>query len=184
MILCPQTICKTNDCLISKCDSWDCADWINLCITIVFFLLGLAIIFWLKPRLIIPKSRIIVDRGSRNGNLKVTIKNKGFFDVNNIKVECCLLLSDGSTLHLKPDYEEFLIVRSKWKMFLFIPYWYNSTIDNARVFQFNEYHPSALVYTRHIPLSTRLSDGNHKIRFRIHAQHSFSGFGKSFEQIF
>ncbi|MEY3238327.1 MAG: hypothetical protein RI883_2428 [Bacteroidota bacterium] len=205
--------CKSHidNCLIEKCTAWTCADSISLWASFGFFILSLLIIYLLKPKLRIvgfkalheedlskkessnnlspeikekiPESNDSIENGSNEkiiGDkigmipvLKISVSNRGFFDANNVKIEACFIDKSGQTFHILPDFSEFLIIPSSL-----------NKDKNTRVFKFYSLHPSTIKMLSPDKDFQFFINNINKIRVRVHAQHSFSGFGKSFEQIF
>lgn len=127
----------------------------------------------------------IFNNNSKDANrpkIKITVRNNGKFNANNIKIEACFMNKENQTFHLISDLESFVILPSNYKWFLFIPY-KSLRKDSQRVFQIREFHPSAFQYLEKRNLNYFI-EGEYSLRVRIHAEHSFSGFGQSFEQIF
>lgn len=100
--------------------------------------------------------------------LKIPVRNcsKSFSAVN-IKIEVAFIDRNEKTYHLLLDRQEFIILPKKTK----------------RTFQATQFTD----FTRDISNYTDISSLNNelfKLRVRIHANHEFTGFGKSFERVF
>jgi len=99
----------------------------------------------------------MIDRDIEQGTIPIKVKNEKFCsDAINLNIEVCSVSSDDTTKHLKIDKDDFIILATK-QCRIFKAYW---TFDNPE----------------------KLEEGY--LRIRVHATHSYSGFGKAFEQKF
>ena len=156
----------------------------NLCFWISTFVVPTLTYFsirLLRPRLKINKSQINKDE------LKIEILNKSkVFDVNNLRIEICVFNSkERTTYHFDPDHFDFLILPCSGIL---------NQKDNSKTFVSRRASESALILLRqNNPIITpelgfshliEMLNDSSKIRVRCHAYNSFSGLGKSFEEIF
>lgn len=163
-------------------DCFDICFWIS---TIIVPFLTYLVIQKLRPWLNISALSI------SDKCIKVKVSNKSyFFDANNIRIEICIFnKAEGFTFHFEPDHTDFLILPCH-------SFFRNK--DNTKTFASRKIAESALIIlneeneegnddydkiTGFDELLKMLNDG-YKVRVRCHAYHSFSGLGKSFEQIF
>lgn len=108
--------------------------------------------------------------------IKINIKNKmSYFGVNNVQIEAAFFNNKNQTFHLDFDRASFLIIRSK----------------DERTFQamnLNEFAIRVSCYSSLDKMIECINSGENKrsytFRVRVHAEHSFTGFGKSFEKVF
>ena len=158
--------CFTNiiDFFIKNIDSITISVFSSLLVTVVW-------IFYFRPCLEIESVKNgINDFG--NPYIRVNVINRQcFFDAVNLNMEICIIENEKYTYHLDIDKKDFLILPRK----------------KNRVFQSYDLAESAKQYFKKdfnsfIKEIVKLE--NNKIRVRIHANHSFTGFGKGFERIF
>ena len=167
-------------CLSIECSCFNLCFWIST--FIVPFIVYL-VLQKLRPRLKISKLEV------KSDSIKVTVTNQSrLFFAHNLRVEMCLYNdNEGYTYHLKPDHDAFLILPSRG--------WFKKR-DNAKVFVSREASYSAKEILKRESgneeltpkeafdlLIQKLAKG-YKIRFRCHAEHSLTGLGRSFEQVF
>lgn len=147
-------------------------DWIMLVTTIVMTLGWPIILFRLKPNLDIESVDKNVD------TLKIKVKNIGCFDALNLRIEACYIPTGTDfTCHFETDKVDFLILPKKNK----------NTQICSRDFKINSVSESTKnfeICRKYDELLKKLVNKQGIIRVRVHAYHSFSGFGKAFEQIF
>ena len=115
---------------------------------------GIVTFVWI----IILKPRIVIENeGIENGKFRIKVINKQcFYSVSNIKIEVCKITNEEKTKQLLKD-EHLFLKHGKDKIF------------KAEVSQQDEHD---------------FKDNNVNIRVHVFANHSFSGFGKEYEQIY
>lgn len=171
-------MCKNYLCFYVEC--------FNPCFWISTFLVPIItylVIQGLRPRLSISALEKQPDC------IKISIINKSlFFDANNLRIEVCVFnKNEGFTYHFEPDHPEFLILPAQGIIF---------KRDNTKKFVCRKASNSAMYHLKLEADNGNLTDEegfqmlmdktkhNYKIRVRCHAYHSFSGLGKSFENVF
>ena len=136
---------------------------IGVFVTIVWQL----ILYLLRPNLKIEKAT------KEANTLRITVKNHGCFDAVNLRIEACCIHSD-KTYHFEIDKEDFLILPKRNR---------NARIC-TRTFKIDTISKSAKKYADYPTVLNWLEEQQDDFRIRLHAYHSFSGFGKAFEQYF
>jgi hypothetical protein len=146
-------------------------DWIIVGLSfigsIIWSCIWSLILYSLRPKLVVQKVEITGDN-----HIKIDVKNRSkCYDAVNINVEACIVTSSNQTYHLDIDRADFIILPKK---------------DN-RVFQSYNLAQSAKEYYKgdfSSFVKTKIKDKNTIFRVRVYANHSFSGFGKAFENKF
>lgn len=134
------------------------------------------ILYILKPNIKITSADLDKTSTKKESVLKIKVKNKGCSDAVNLKFEVCIVTELGSTYHLSSDRDEFLI----------LPASKNNDVA-SRDFKIRGLSDSASHYgTDYESLISNLTKNGSplSLRVRVHACHSYSGFGKAFEQNF
>ena len=156
-----------NNCII------DCKDWIILIIGFGFSIFWALLIYSLRPNIKIGLPEISeIDKKS----ILVPIENlSSISKVTRILIEVAVIDDDKFTYHLKTDIKEFAFIPCKKK-----------GRDSTRVFKAfvpSDYLSEILNYN-YEKVVELLKKPKAKLRVRIHASHSFSGLGKTFENNF
>lgn len=145
---------------------------IGLGISILIGVLPYFVIYSLKPKLKIDSICVC------NRTIKIKVLNIGKFDAFNLRIEVCAYdAKEKQTFHFKLDQSDFLILPSKRR---------NS--DNSKIFNTVGISSSAEPFIEGNTQEEKLDrliryiNNGFKVRVRIHAYHSFSGLGKSFEK--
>jgi hypothetical protein len=148
-------------------------DWMMLGLSLLGSLLITAlwsrIIYAIKPKLGIDKVIIVNDEEKPRIKIKVT-NNRHRSAAINIRIEVCVLIGKY-TYHLDIDKSEFIMLPKK----------------EDRSFQSYELANSAKEYYKknfNTFIEEMIKNTNSKLRVRVYAAHSFSGFGKAFETFF
>ena len=163
-----------------------CADCFNICFWLEILIVP-AIVYFITQRLR-PKIKILTPQID-NDNLRVPVENLSkFFDAHNLRIEICAYhRGSGYTYHFEPYHIDFLILPHKG---------YCQDVDNEKTFKSYsaavsacrlleiDFNNANAGFAELIALTKLQGDKNYCIRVRCHACHSFSGLGKSFEQIF
>ena len=151
----------------------DCKDWIILIIGFGFSIFWALLIYSLRPKIKIGLPEIsTVD----NKSISIPVSNlSSISKVTRLLIEVAVIENDKFTYHLKTDIQEFAFLPSKKK-----------GEDAKRVFKAfvpSDYLSEILNYDYEKVVEI-LKNPKTKLRVRIHASHSFSGLGKSFENHF
>lgn len=168
-----QLCCTTENC-------FNICFWIS---TLVAPVITYFIIQGLRPRL------KITSQITKNECVKIKVLNKScFFYANNLRIEVCVFKKEiGHTYHFETDHCEFLILPNKG---------FFCKRDNSKTFVATKAAESAMPHLEREENNNNLTkeqgaailisklDEAYKLRVRCHAYHSFSGLGKSFEEVF
>lgn len=145
-----------------------CKDWIILLIGFVLTLLWAVFIFKLKPQLIVKPP--VIEKHPKL-YLKIPVENIGFFsNANDIKIEAAVVENDF-TYHFELDFKDFVMIPKK------------SFGDPEKIFKAikpNEITQELYGLTLNTLIEKAVKPDN-TLRIRIHANHSWTGLGKSFE---
>ena len=145
-----------------------CKDWIILLIGFLFTLLWGVFIFKLKPQLIV-KSPVVENQPKLH--LKIPVENIGFFsNANDIKIEAAVV-EVNFTYHFELDFKDYVMIPKK------------SFGDPEKIFKAikpNEITQELYGLTMNA-LMEKARKPDNTLRIRIHANHSWTGLGKSFE---
>ncbi|HQC04662.1 MAG TPA: hypothetical protein PLB75_04175, partial [Paludibacteraceae bacterium] len=146
------------------------------CPSIYIFILSVAasgcwamLLCSLRPYL---KIEIVSDK-SNNYKIYVKVINNGCSDAVNLRIEAAFVKKDEKkdiTYHLKPNMEDFLILPSKY---------HSISEEYFRIFSITDKKGK-----RFENATGCITEKLGILRIRVHAYHSFSGFGKAFEQKF
>lgn len=148
-------------------------DWFILSFGVFFTLIWPFVLYFLKPGLKIEALEI---RDFFGECLSVTIKNIRNSKAVNLHVEMCAL--DGNeTYHFQLDRSEFIILPKPRR---------NSTAHERgfKSYELTEFTQRYFNGTFHEFMELIQNQPGIKVRVRVHANHSYSGFGKAFEQSF
>jgi len=137
---------------------------LSVCWTIIFLIF--------KPKLQIISAELI------DGEIKIGVMNEGRFHAVNLKLEVCIV-NEKFTYHFEIDRQDFLMLPPKKNKYI-------ANTSYKRYFKINDLAKSALKYSDYQTQINSLinSDGDIRLRVRLHANHEYSGFGKAFEQCF
>jgi len=151
----------------------DCKDWLILLISFGFSVFWALLIYCLRPKIKIGLPEISeIDKKS----ILVPIENlSSISKVTRLLIEVAVIDNDGFTYHLKTDIQEFAFLQCKKKD--------GDSIRNFKAYSSSDYLSDTLK-CNYEKVFNLLKDPKAKIRVRIHASHSFSGLGKSFEKQF
>lgn len=145
-----------------------CKDWIILLLGFLITVLWAVFIFNLKPQLVVNSP--IIDENPKL-HLKIPVQNIGVFsNANDIKIEAAVL-EGGFTYHFELDFKEYVMIPKR------------SFGDSEKTFKAikpNEITKELYGLTMAILIEMAKKSEN-KLRIRIHANHSWTGLGKSFE---
>ncbi|MEY4522043.1 MAG: hypothetical protein RIT10_1228 [Bacteroidota bacterium] len=152
----------------------DCDDWILFVLGIIVSIGWALFIYTLRPkvRIGIPQISKVKDKSI----IVIPVENlKKHSKATRILIEICVI-KEGYTYHLISDSNDFAYIP---KM--------DDKEDNIRMFKvyklngfLTEVYPEIAYET----IMEYLQNKESKLRVRIHATHSFSGLGKTFEKIF
>lgn len=118
------------------------------------------------------KASLTVENVEFNEKLNIKVVNKGCFDATNIKIEACAINDNYKfTYHFLIDREEFIAIPAKKRSAANDDY-------HERTFKSGELASSAKGYSDFEIEKNRLQTGESILRIRIHACHSFTGFGR------
>lgn len=122
-----------------------------------------------------PNLEIKIDELNKSTSKKIYVKvtNNGCSDAVNLRIEAAFVKKDEKkdiTYHLKPNMEDFLILPSKR---------HSVSKENFRIFSIKDKKGKKFE-----DATKCITDKKGTLRIRVHAYHSFSGFGKAFEQKF
>ena len=149
-------------------------EWIILYIGLFFTAIWPIVLYFLKPRLEIQSVEII----DMNGEcLAINIVNRGSRAAVNLQIEVCVLEDNNYTYHLEIDKDDFII----------LPAWKPTGSSHERKFKSYDIASFTKRYfngTFSALLQTIRENPEILIRIRVHANHSYSGFGKAFEKKF
>jgi len=159
---------------ISNC--WEPKDWLILLIGLLFTAIWPFILYILKPKLEIQSVEI---KDMQGKCLAVTVVNIGNSDAVNLHMEICAK-KGAYTYHLDIDNDDFIILPKKT----------NKTAEGEYERTFKSYDIAS--FTRRYYKDTfdnfikliQKDESEFILRIRIHANHSFSGFGRAFEKKF
>ena len=133
-----------------------------LCLQIDYLALFLSVLAILLPFILYlmkPKLMIEIENGIENQKIGIKVTNKRrCFDAINLNMEVCTVNSRNQTFHLSVDKQDFIILPSK----------------DFRVFKVE--CPQEI--------QEKLKETGAILRVRVHAAHSYSGFGKAKQQNF
>ena len=135
-----------------------------------------AIIYFFRARISVKKIQIIKHNNEINKFKILVLNNSYLFPATNIIIEVALKINE-ETFHFKLDRNEFILIPRK-KVF-------KNEKDNERYFQTTNFESATLELIEsnghsYLSIINNLENGN-VIRIRIHANHSFTNFGKAFE---
>jgi hypothetical protein len=141
---------------------------ISLLSSLIVTVLWTLILYWLRPKLTIDD--LTID----NNHLKVKVSNvRNCSDAINVNVEICVEEDNDYTYHLEIDKSDFLIIpRNDNRVFQAI-----DLIDTTK----KEYWDGKNFDTF---IEEKIKNSSNTVRVRAYATHSFSGFGRAFEQKF
>jgi hypothetical protein len=134
------------------------------------------IIYFFRARINVKEIEIIKDDDDIK-NFKIPVLNNSyFFSATNIIIEVALKLSE-ETFHFSLDRNEFILIPRKKVL--------KNKKNNERCFQTNNFQNSTLelIERNNHTYSSIINnlENDDIIRIRIHANHSFTNFGKAFE---
>lgn len=143
---------------------------ISLTTAITVTLVTYAILYSMRPKLLIESINL------NDGNLKITIDNQTKKSVENFRMEVCGYSETlGYTYHFDLDFPSFLMLPSKQEQ-----------EDTTKTFKTNSILESTMVeYGVNFDYVINEIKNNHlNLRIRFHANHSLSGLGRSFQEIY
>ena len=150
----------------------DCKDWLILLIGFVLSIGWALFIYTLRPKLKIGQPEI---SKLDNKSIVIPVENlKCISKASKISIEVAVVKGEY-TYHFKTDINDFAFIHAK-----------KSGQDNIRKFKaydVNDYLQNVLQYN-YDKLIKILNEPEAKLRVRIHATHSFSGLGRTFERCF
>lgn len=145
-----------------------CKDWIILLIGFLFTIVWAVFVFNLKPQLNVTTPTI---EENPKLHLKIPVINIGkFCNANDIKIEVAVL-EGGFTYHFEIDFKEYVLIPVRS---------YGDPEKAFKAIKPNEITSElyGLTMAELIKMSTK---SENKLRIRLHANHSWTGLGKSFE---
>lgn len=143
---------------------------ISLTTAISVTLVTYSILYSMRPKLVIESINL------NSGNLRITIDNQTKKSVENFRIEVCgYSQTSRFTYHFKLDFPSFLMLPSK-----------QLQDDTTKTFQTNSILESTvLAYGVNFDyVINEIKNNNLNLRVRFHANHSISGLGKSFQEIY
>jgi len=137
-----------------------------------------AIIYLFRAKINVGKIKIIKNQ-SEILKFKIPVYNNSYlFSSTNIIIEASILIGD-ETFHLQLDRNNFIMLPKKS---------FKTKAQNKRIFQTINFENSTLDLLMrnghtYLGIINNLNNDD-KLRVRIHANHSFTNFGKAFEFIY
>ncbi len=159
-------------CIAPNC-SINCSDWIIFGLGVIVSIGWALFIYTLRPnlRIRIPEISRVNDRSIIN----IPIENlRRYSKASRILIEICALEGD-ITYHLIADSNDFAFIPKK-----------NSDGENIRIFKAyknNDFLTELYSEITFEDICENLLNQESKLRVRVHATHSFSGLGKTFEVV-
>ena len=152
-------------------------DWLILSISLLFTAIWPFVLYILKPKLEIQNVEIQDKSGKC---LAVTVANIGNSNAVNLHMDFCAKQGE-CTYHLDIDKNDFIILPKKK----------DKTKGNEHVRVFKAYNIASFAqkfwpgtFNEFLVALIQNNDPKFILRIRIHANHSFSGFGRAFERRF
>jgi len=160
IIVCVLNLLTINLSLMDIFDNYLCSFLMGL----LSILVWAVVIYRMKPKLAVEKVEFLPE-------LKVTVANNGCYDAVNLKVEACVV-EENYTYHFEIDRADFIAIPHKKRCQV-------SGRPYERVFKSHRLAESAAIYQEDIDsVRGKLHTGESILRIRIHACHSFTGFGR------
>ena len=148
----------------------------NICSIVTSVIASWLLWFSLKPRL-----KIEIDHkdgegisGENHNTIRIKVTNKSCcFDAINLKMEVCSVKDENFTCQISVDKDDFIVLpRGNERTF-------KTTEKSVKVTK-----KSVKVTKKSVDLIEKLSEKDVKLRVRVHAAHSLSGYGKVFQAHF
>lgn len=145
-----------------------CKDWLILLLGFLLTVLWAIFIFELKPKLIVNSPNIELEPKL---HLRIPVVNtSSFSNANSITIESAVI-EGNYTYHFELDFKDYVMIPKQ------------SFGDPEKTFKAIE--PNKITQELYgltmVSLIGKAKNSNNKLRIRIHANHSWTGLGKSFE---
>jgi hypothetical protein len=150
-----------------------CSDWFIFGLGVLVTIGWAMFVFSLRPKLKISEPEFSkID----NRSIVIPVMNLSkHWKATRIIIEVCVIHND-TTYHLKTDSNDFAFIAENNKQ--------NNFVRKFKAYQLSDYLIEVYPDFSFDSISNLLSEPAAKLRVRMHASHSFSGLGQTFEKHF